>query len=63
MYIVIGTEMAFSVIGGLILGQYIDERVGTETPWFTLIGLIAGVAAGFGFLIRMTKIKNGDKSD
>ncbi len=54
--------MAFSVIAGLVLGQYIDERAGTETPWFTLIGLIAGAAAGFGFLIRMTRIKNGDES-
>ena len=54
--------MAFSVIAGLVLGQYVDERVGTETPWFTLIGLMAGVAAGFGFLIRMTRIKNGDES-
>lgn len=55
--------MAFSVIGGLILGQYVDEWVGTKTPWFTLLGLIAGVAAGFGFLIRMTRIKDGDESD
>jgi Uncharacterized protein conserved in bacteria len=60
---VIGTELAFSVIGGLILGQFIDERVGTKTPWFTFIGLIAGVVAGFSLLLRMTKRKNDDKSD
>lgn len=59
-YFVIGTELAFSVIAGLVLGQYVDKWVETETPWFTLLGLLAGVVAGFGLLVRMTKRKNGD---
>ena len=50
--------MAFSVIAGLIAGHYVDKWIGTKTPWFTFIGLIAGVVAGFSLLIRMTKRKN-----
>ncbi|MCI0454566.1 MAG: AtpZ/AtpI family protein [Candidatus Dadabacteria bacterium] len=44
-------------------GHYVDRWVGTKTPWFTFIGLIAGVVAGFSLLIRMTKRKNDNKSN
>ena len=56
-----GFELAFSVIGGIILGHYVDKWVGTTTPWFTFIGLVAGVFAGFSFLIRTIKRIDGGK--
>ncbi len=55
MFIAVGFELGFSVIAGIILGQYVDKWIGTETPWFTIIGLLAGVFAGFSLLLRMLK--------
>jgi F0F1-type ATP synthase assembly protein I len=54
-YFVIGVELAFSVLAGIILGHFVDKWIGAKTPWFTIIGLIAGMASGFTLLIRMTK--------
>lgn len=61
MFIAIGFELGFSVIAGILLGHYIDKRVGTETPWFTIIGLLAGGFAGFSILLRMLKRVNDGK--
>lgn len=38
--------MALSIFIGLAIGVYIDRRYST-TPWFTLIFLGLGIAAGF----------------
>lgn len=62
-YFVIGTELAFSVISGLILGHFVDKWIGTKTPWFTFIGLIGGVVAGFGLLMSIIKRKNDDGNE
>ncbi|HET7289583.1 MAG TPA: AtpZ/AtpI family protein [Thermodesulfobacteriota bacterium] len=61
MFIAIGFELGFSVIAGILLGQYIDKLVGTRTPWFTIIGLLAGGFAGFNILLRMIKRVNDGK--
>jgi F0F1-type ATP synthase assembly protein I len=61
MFIAIGFELGFSVIAGILLGQYIDKLVGTETPWFTILGLLAGGFAGFNILLRMLKRINDGK--
>ncbi len=55
VFIAIGFELGFSVIAGIVLGQYIDNWLEIETPWFTIIGLVAGMIAGFSLLIRMIK--------
>ncbi|KAB2823085.1 MAG: AtpZ/AtpI family protein [Candidatus Dadabacteria bacterium] len=57
----IGFELGFSVIAGILLGQYVDKLVGTRTPWFTIIGLLAGGFAGFNILLRMIKRVNDGK--
>ena len=59
----IGTQLAVSIIAGLLLGHYVDEWAETKTPWFTFVGLIAGMVSGFGLLIRLTKRKNDNKGD
>ena len=61
MFIAIGFELGFSVIAGILLGEYIDKLVGTKTPWFTIIGLLAGGFAGFSILLRMLKRVNDGK--
>ena len=66
VFIVIGFELGFSVIAGIVLGEYVDSWLETKTPWFTMIGLVAGVVAGFSLLIRMIKRiddRKGNKSD
>ena len=61
MFIAIGFELGFSVIAGLLLGHYVDKLVGTKTPWFTMLGLLAGGFAGFNILLRMIKRVNDGK--
>jgi F0F1-type ATP synthase assembly protein I len=61
MFIAIGFELGFSVIAGILLGHYVDKLVGTRTPWFTIIGLLAGGFAGFNILLRMIKRVNDGK--
>ncbi|MCH7517948.1 MAG: AtpZ/AtpI family protein [Candidatus Dadabacteria bacterium] len=61
VFIAIGFELGFSVIAGIVLGQYADKWLETETPWFTIIGLIVGMVAGFSLLLRMIKRVNGRK--
>jgi len=61
MFIAIGFELGFSVIAGILLGQYVDKLVGTRTPWFTIVGLLAGGFAGFNILLRMIKRVNDGK--
>ncbi len=62
MFIVIGFELGFSVIAGILLGQYVDRWLETDTPWFTMLGLLAGGFAGFNLLLRMIK-KIDDRKD
>jgi F0F1-type ATP synthase assembly protein I len=61
MFIAIGFELGFSVIAGILLGEYVDKLVGTKTPWFTMLGLLAGGFAGFNILLRMIKRVNDGK--
>jgi F0F1-type ATP synthase assembly protein I len=66
VFIVIGFELGFSVIAGIVLGDFVDGWLQTQTPWFTMLGLIAGVITGFSLLIRMINRYNdrkGNESD
>lgn len=61
LYSAIGFEIGFAVIAGLIIGSYADEWIGTKNPYFTMLGLLGGVAAGIVFLIRILNITNERK--
>ena len=63
VFIVIGFELGFSVIAGIVLGEFVDGWLQTETPWFTMLGLVAGVVAGFTLLIRMINRYNDGKGN
>jgi len=43
----IGLSIALSIFIGLAVGIFLDRRVFNSTPWFTLIFLGLGIAAGF----------------
>lgn len=48
----IGFAMALSIVIGVLIGYYIDEKFGTD-PWFLYIGLGLGIAAAFRNLYLM----------
>ena len=43
---VCGIDIAVLVLGGVLLGSYLDGRFGTS-PWLLIVGLFIGLAAGF----------------
>ena len=50
----IGIAMALAIVGSFFLGSWLDRKLGTE-PYFTLLLLLAGIAAGFRNLYQMFK--------
>lgn len=56
LYGAIGFQLAATVIGGLLLGHWLDTRWST-TPWLTLTGLVVGSIGGFYNLIRLSRWK------
>jgi ATP synthase protein I len=48
----VGMQLALSVAGGLLLGNFLDKRWDTQ-PWLALIGLTLGAIGGFYNLIRI----------
>ncbi len=53
-YSTVGLEMGFAVLIGLFIGQYLDRWLGTD-PWFLLLFLLFGAAAGFRSLYRLLR--------
>ena len=49
-----GLELGLAVIVGLLLGQWLDSRFGTD-PWLTLLFLIFGMVAGFRSVYRLLR--------
>lgn len=45
-YSSLGLSVSLSIFIGLAIGVYLDRRFATH-PWFTLIFLVLGIAAGF----------------
>jgi ATP synthase protein I len=50
----VGLEFASTVIGGLILGYYLDDWLGTE-PWLFLVGTFGGLGAAVLRMILLLK--------
>lgn len=53
-YGTVGIELVISLLVGLFLGKWADERWNTA-PWLTLLGLVVGVYAGFRQLLATTR--------
>ena len=56
----VGITFVVATAGATIGGYFVDRWLGT-TPWFTLIGIGVGVAAGFRGLFR--SVKNAEKQE
>ena len=47
-------KMAIAILGGVYLGKYIDEKLVLETPVFTLILSLIGLALAIVIIIKDT---------
>jgi ATP synthase protein I len=50
----IGISMALAIFGCFFLGTWLDRKLGTE-PYFTLLFLLIGIAAGFRNIYVLVK--------
>lgn len=53
----LGIELVASTVIGLLGGQWLDGKLGTE-PWLSIVGLVLGVVAGFRSLYQTAKSQN-----
>lgn len=53
----LGLELVVGIALGLFGGNWLDKRFGTS-PWFTLVGLTYGIAAGARAIYRALKKAN-----
>lgn len=56
----IGFSIAAPVVGGVLIGRYLDEKFGTRFI-FLIIFIVLGVASGFRNLFVLTTKKPGRK--
>ena len=54
------SQFGFVVAGGLLLGFWIDKKLGT-TPWLGFLGLFAGFGAGIQLLLKIVKKAKDEK--
>ena len=50
----LGLEFAASVLGGLVLGYYLDSWTGAS-PWFVLAGTLGGLATAVWRILLLTR--------
>jgi len=62
MLATVGLTFVVATAGATVAGYFADRWLGTA-PWFTLIGLVLGVAAGFRDLFRSIKKAEGQERD
>lgn len=56
----IASGLVLPILVGFFLGDYLDKRLGS-TPWITLLLLMLGVVAGFGWLYKMSMSDEDDE--
>ena len=58
----VGLQFAGAIVLFLFAGRWLDGRLGTE-PWFLLLGVMVGAAAGFWSLYRQLSAPRGRPGD
>lgn len=62
----VGIQLVLSTFIGLAIGYFLDEHLLPKllpfntSPWFTLIFLLIGIAAGFKFLFKVALRQKDD---
>ena len=51
----LSVQIALSILAGIYGGKYLDEKWELETPVFTLIGSILGLALAMYIIIKETR--------
>ncbi|HWJ02611.1 MAG TPA: AtpZ/AtpI family protein [Verrucomicrobiae bacterium] len=51
----IGTSLVVPVVLGILAGRYLDGRYGTE-PWFSLAGVLLGLAMGVISIVHIIRL-------
>jgi F0F1-type ATP synthase assembly protein I len=46
-YMAASTQLVIAVGVFLALGLWLDRKIGTQVPWFTILGSLFGMAGGF----------------
>lgn len=62
----ISVQFAVSVVVGWWIGHFFDRRLGLETPWLGVLGLLLGIGAGIYGIVRLMErfsLKNGNKNN
>jgi ATP synthase protein I len=62
IYASVGIQLAAAVVAGLLIGDYIDSKLGTS-PWLALIGLVLGATGGMWNLIRVLRWSQRGKGE
>lgn len=58
----VGFAMVLAIFGGLFFGRWLDGQMGTS-PFFTLLFLLMGIAAGFRSLYTLIKRQFKDEEN
>lgn len=62
MLATVGVTFVGATAGATLGGYFLDRWLGTS-PWFTLAGIVVGIAAGFRDLFRSIKKAEGQEGD
>lgn len=57
----VGLQFAAAIVLFLLLGQWLDEKLGTS-PWLLLLGVMTGAGAGFYSLWRQLVVGPRDRA-
>ncbi|WP_274654315.1 AtpZ/AtpI family protein [Paenibacillus humicola] len=55
----IGADLAFTTVGGFLVGRAIDRAAGTE-PAFLIVGVLVGLGVGIYSITKLVKPFLGD---
>ena len=58
----VGINLVISTFIGFAIGYFLLDRFLNTFPWFTIIFLILGIAAGFKYLIKIARKMGNNKN-
>lgn len=58
----VGLQFALAIVLFLLLGRWLDERLGTE-PWLLLLGVVVGAVGGFYSMYRQLVIAPRERQE